>query len=248
VPASALASKLSAIASAQQGVPSPAPPSAPNSKAPSTHLVELVACVHLCISGNATVQGNKRKAPSRAATKSAVSPKRKSLYSGWTVQGSGTAREIPWVPVHEAFDKVQLTPPTSGKAASPRVMQKGDTVQIKGDLERWYSVYWLQARNIEPTGWECAVGCGSNSAIIPLSEIVAHTTTEPRDVNAAASAYWNEKSMTYAAFQEQDAELECSRDKAAHSMSKRHKAVRTAQSSMAIKPGHGTSRSDTKHQ
>jgi len=247
VPAGALASKLSTIASSHQQTPSPVAPSAPKSKAKSTYILELVTRVHLCFLGDVTPHGSKRKTPPRAATKSTTSPRQKSLYGGWTVQGSGAGREIPWSPLHEAFDKVELTPPTSNKGALPRVMQKGDVVHIKGDLERSYVVYWLQGRNMEPTGWDCAVGCGSNSSIIPWSEIVVHASGEPRDVTAAATAYWDEKSTAYNAVQEKDAEQKRRRDEAAHSTSKRQKAVCTAQHSVAPKAIHGPSTAEAAH-
>ena len=211
------------------------------------YILELVAHVHLCFVGNIAPQASKRKTPPRAATKSTTSPRQKSLYGSWTVQGSGAGHEIPWAPLHEAFDKVELTPPTSNKSASLRVMQKGDTVQIKGDLERSYVVYWLQARNMEPTGWDCAVGCNSISTMVPLSEIVGHAPDKPCDVTAAASAYWNEKLTSYGALQEKEVELNRRRDEAVRSTSKRQKAVRTAQRSVVPKALHGPSTAEAAH-
>ena len=117
--------------------------------------------------------------------------------------------------------RVELTPPKSTATAANVTMQKGNVVTIKARGEQEFEILWIQARNMEPTGWECALASGADRFIVSLAEIVSHGASISRDVAAAAAAFWEAKAVDYNRLQRRDEEQKRKREEAAQKQSKR---------------------------
>ena len=228
--------KQDAIALAQQEARTPSSSSAPVATSNGMPNAMADLSIKFSIVVTAGSQPTKRTPPARGSAKKTAAPRQKSTFAGWALKGCEPAMEVPWAPMHEAYEKVEATPPASQKGASPIFIQRGDVVQLKSDPSNNYSVYWLQSRNMEPTGWECAVSCARQSSIMPLSEIIGHKSGDPKDVAEAAAAYWKEMAAAYTARNEADAARKRKQADALHTATKRKKAARAAQRQVEMTP------------
>jgi hypothetical protein len=195
--------------------------SAPKPTAPCTQAFELFNDIDLFLVAAAVPKGQKRKPSAKATSKNTRACKLKSLYQGYEVVGCGEARDIPWATLHVAYDAVQLKPPKPTADATVVEMKRGNVVQIKSRGDQEFAILWLQSRNMQPTGWECAIAAGADRFIVSLSEIVGHAVGTSRDVAADAESFWNAKAGDYLRLQKQDDEQKRKRSEAAHSQSKR---------------------------
>jgi hypothetical protein len=100
-------------------------------------------------------------------------------------------------------------------------MRKGNVVTIKARGELEFEILWIQARNMEPTGWECALASGADRFIVSLAEIVSHGASITHDVAAAATAFWEAKAADYNHLHRKGEEQKRKRDEAAQKQSKR---------------------------